>query len=68
MDEATSSLDNVSENALQKAIDKIFNSNKTIIAVIHRNLVNKYKEYGNLFWLEKENFDEIKKKILEYLL
>jgi len=45
-------------------LNKIFSSNKKIVAVIHRNLINNYKDKGIVYYLEKENFDEVLNKIL----
>ncbi|MBU4284361.1 MAG: NTPase [Nanoarchaeota archaeon] len=48
----------------KEALEKILNSDKTIVATLHRNLVDKYKNKGKLFYLTRENFNEIKQEIL----
>lgn len=47
----------------KKMLDKVFNSDKTIIAVVHRNIINDYKNKGKVFYLEKENSDQVFKEI-----
>jgi nucleoside-triphosphatase len=48
----------------KEMVDKIFKSKKMIIAVVHRNLANKYKDKGELIWVEREKIDQIKKEVL----
>ncbi len=52
----------------QQFISKILNSNKTIIASVHRNLLNLVKNKGKVYWLNEENrnkiFEEIKQLIM----
>jgi nucleoside-triphosphatase len=47
----------------EKVLEAILSSNKNIIATLHRNYANKYKKYGELIWLTKENWNEIFEKI-----
>ena len=47
--------------------DEILESDKNVIAVAHRNLVNRYKGKGELIWVEREKIDRIKKYILDKL-
>lgn len=45
-------------------LEKVFNSGKTVVATLHRNLVEEYKNKGKLIWLERNKIDLIKKQIL----
>jgi len=54
-------------NKLKEISEEILNSSKNVIAVVHRNLVNKYKGKGELIWIEREKIDQIKKHILKKL-
>ena len=47
----------------EKVLETVLSSNKNIIATLHRNYVNKYRKYGELIWLTRENWNEIFKKI-----
>ncbi len=47
----------------EKVLETLLSSNKNIIATLHRNYVNKYKKYGEVFWLTRENWNEIFEKI-----
>jgi len=40
-------------------IYKVLNSEKNIIAVLHREYVGKFGRYGEIKFLKRENFDEI---------
>jgi nucleoside-triphosphatase len=40
-------------------VKDILKSNKIVIAVVHRNYVKEYKEYGKFIWLEREKWNEI---------
>lgn len=42
--------------------DTLFECDKTVVAVVHRNLVQKFKGKGKLIWLERDTFDRIKNK------
>lgn len=44
-------------------LDKILNSDKTIIATLHQNFINKFRDKGKIFNLTKENREQIKKEI-----
>lgn len=52
----------------KEMVDKVFKSKKAIIAVVHRNLANRFKDKGELIWVEREKLDEIKKEILKNLI
>jgi len=47
-------------------VSEIMNSDKNVIAVIHRNFADRFK-YGEIFWLTRENYKEIRKKIEELI-
>ena len=51
----------------EKISEEILNSGKHVIAVVHRNLVNRYKTKGELIWVEREKIGRIKKYILNKL-
>lgn len=51
----------------KKMLDKVFDSDKNIIVTLHRNLINKYKNKGKLFYLERDNFDQVLKEVLDIL-
>jgi len=46
-------------------LEKVFSSKKIVIATLHRNLVEEYKNKGKLIWLERSKIDLVKKQILE---
>ncbi|MCS7123287.1 MAG: NTPase [Candidatus Aenigmarchaeota archaeon] len=41
--------------------------NKNFLAVIHRNYLNIYKEFGKVYWLTKDNREEVFKSLINYL-
>ncbi|MFQ5914064.1 MAG: NTPase [Nitrospinota bacterium] len=47
--------------------DEVLNSNKLVVAVVHRNLASRYKNRGELIWVEREKIDEITKHVLNVL-
>jgi len=51
----------------KKVSEEILKSNKYVVAVVHRNLVNRYKGMGEIIWVEREKIDQIKKYILDKL-
>ncbi|MGB9749806.1 MAG: NTPase [Caldisericia bacterium] len=53
-----------SENFKEK-IDNLMKSETKILATLHRDFVEKYKIYGNIFILTKENKEKIKNEILK---
>jgi nucleoside-triphosphatase len=40
-------------------VKDILKSNKIVIAVVHRNYVDEYKEYDKFIWLEREKWNEV---------
>jgi nucleoside-triphosphatase len=46
------------------AIKKIMNGTKPVLAVVHRNYLDEYKIYGEVYWLERENWKETYNEIL----
>lgn len=51
----------------EEVINKILKSDKFCILTIHRSLIEKYKKYGKVFYLTKENFSRVKEEITEQL-
>ncbi|MEM1577548.1 MAG: nucleoside-triphosphatase [Candidatus Pacearchaeota archaeon] len=49
----------------KKFIEEILKSNIKIFATLHRDFINKFKNYGNVLWLNKNNFNEIFEKIIK---
>ncbi len=47
---------------------KIINSNKHLIAVVHRNYINEFEKFGKTFVVTKENRDELTNTILSYIV
>ena len=54
-------------NKFKKALEEVLNSDKVLLAVLHRAYLNKFRRYGEVFWLEKGHFEEVKEKIKERL-
>lgn len=48
-------------------IQIVLNSNKTVIATLSKKFVNKYLSKGQIYYLARDNFDEIYFKILSQL-
>lgn len=47
----------------KKFINTLLKSNRIVIATLHRVYVKKFEKYGKIYWLTKENFDEVFKEI-----
>lgn len=51
----------------EEILKNILSSDKNVVATLHRNYVEKYKKYGKVIWLTRENFkevfEEVKKKL-----
>ena len=47
-----------------KVVDEVIKSNKPLLAILHRNWVNKFKDKGELYYLTAENRDELFEEIL----
>jgi nucleoside-triphosphatase len=48
----------------KEKIEEILDLDKTIIIVLHRNLVPKYKNYGKIFYVTPNNRDGLPEKII----
>ena len=48
-------------------VDRVFSVGKPVIAVVHRNLVPKYKDKGRLVLLTRSNFEKARGEILAEL-
>ncbi len=46
-------------------LNDILNSNKIVIAAIGKQFINQFKNKGEIIYLERERFEEVKIKILE---
>jgi nucleoside-triphosphatase len=45
-------------------IQAVLNSNKTVIATLSKGFVKSYKNHGEIYYLERDSFDEICRKVL----
>jgi nucleoside-triphosphatase len=43
----------------EKKVECILKCDKIVVATVHRNYIEKYKNYGKVFWLERERWNEI---------
>ncbi|MCS7134352.1 MAG: NTPase [Candidatus Pacearchaeota archaeon] len=55
-------------DAFKEMISKIIDSEKNVVATLHRNYIKIYKDKGTIMWLEKNKVEDTKKKILELIL
>ena len=51
----------------REVCQKILASNKLVVAVVHRNLVDQYKGKGEVIWVEREKMQEIKSYLFHIL-
>ncbi len=51
--------------AFELLIEQILFSNKLVIATLNRNYIDAYKKYGEVIYLTRENYDEVKAEITE---
>lgn len=51
----------------KKTIQKVLESDKPCLIVVHRLLVRKYEKYGEIFYLTSKNFTKLKKEIVKRL-
>ncbi len=56
-----------SENFVH-TVEDLLKGDIPVLAVLHRNLVNRYKEYGKVYRLEKDNYDEVKGSVLNAVI
>jgi nucleoside-triphosphatase len=49
----------------KEAVNSLVDSEKTLIAVLHRSFVKDFEKYGEIFEVTRENHEEVIKKILE---
>ena len=52
----------------REMIERVLESKKPCLITLHRNLVEKYKDRGEIFWLKRENFEEVEEEIMRRLL
>jgi nucleoside-triphosphatase THEP1 len=48
----------------QDFVEHVFSLHKPVVAVIHRSLVPRYQKKGNLFTVNRRNFEEVRQAIL----
>ena len=48
-------------------VDRVFLSDKPVVAVVHRALVPEYRDRGRLFSLTRDNFEDVRTSILSEL-
>ena len=51
-----------------KVVDEVIKSNKPLLATLHRNWINKFKDKGELYYLTAENRDKLFEEILNKVL
>jgi nucleoside-triphosphatase len=51
----------------EEFVDHVFSLDKPIVAVVHRSLVSRYRDQGQLFVLRRDNFEEVRESILAEL-
>lgn len=53
--------------SFKQMLDTVLNSNRIVIATLHRNLVKDYKSKGTILWLTRKNREQIKERIISML-
>ncbi|MEM2031652.1 MAG: nucleoside-triphosphatase, partial [Candidatus Pacearchaeota archaeon] len=53
--------------AFKAMLRKLIDSDKKIIATLHRAYVEKYRKQGIFIWLEKDKLQEVKNKIISLI-
>ncbi len=56
-----------SENFVQ-AVDDLLKGDLPVLAVLHRHLVDRYKEYGKVYRLEKGDHEGVKERVLDEII
>jgi len=51
----------------REVVRKVLDSDKTIVATLSRKFVKKYKEKGEIYYLTRDNFEEIFNKVLNQI-
>lgn len=51
----------------EKFIERLFTLEKPVVAVVHRNLVSRYRNKGRVFVLRRDNFENARESILDEL-
>ncbi|MCD6403057.1 MAG: NTPase [Candidatus Aenigmarchaeota archaeon] len=52
----------------KQILERILSSDKCLLAVVHRSYAQKFRDYGEVYWLERDKFSKIKDEILEKFL
>ncbi len=55
-----------SENFVH-TVENVLKADIPVLAVLHRDLVSSYKEYGKVYRLERGNYEELKERILDII-
>jgi len=48
-------------------IFKIMKSDKNVLATLHRSFINQFKNFGKVYWLSKENWENVYKEIKSFI-
>lgn len=51
----------------EEVLDKAIDSEKLLLATLHRNLIDKYRNKGKIIWVTRKDRKEIKDKTLELI-
>lgn len=51
----------------EKAVEERLKGDIPVLAVLHRNYVDEYQKYGEVFELDRENYSAVKDKIISIL-
>lgn len=51
----------------KKIVDKAIESDKKLLAVLHRDFVQDFKDKGKIFEIKENNFDKVYRRVLELL-
>jgi nucleoside-triphosphatase len=52
--------------AFKEKIDELLAQDKPMICVLHRNLVEKHKEFGKVVWVTPENRDKLSEELVQF--
>lgn len=54
-------------DGFEEMLDKAIESDKILIATLHRNLVERYEDRGKVIWVTRSSSNDLKGKIIEIL-
>ena len=52
----------------REKIDELLTQDKPMICILHRNLIEKYKEFGKVVWVTSENREKLPERIVKEIL